>query len=69
MELNQVNREKLNVYLSNTESERGVLLYEELLSFRQYVEDMNKKVAEMASPDNLMKLAENFIGGPGGLKF
>lgn len=39
----------------------------EVQDFRAYVEEMNKKMGEMASPDNLMKMAEKFLApGPGG---
>ena len=43
------------------------LVLAEVRAFREYVESMNAKVAEMASPDNLMKMAEKFLApGPGG---
>ena len=39
------------------------VIYEEIRAFRRDVAEMEKAAKEMASPDKMMEMVQNFIGG------
>lgn len=59
--------EKMTHFQRLSPDRKLTVLYAELIDFRAFVADFESKAAAMSNPDNLMAMAQSFLGKGFGL--